>query len=66
MRLKNLNATGAQESAKKEAERVLKESRERYYAEYKELENSATYQDIKAKLETLSNHDLDSNTITGN
>ncbi|WP_171353696.1 conjugal transfer protein TraH [Vibrio coralliilyticus] len=64
--LKNLNATPAQESAKEEAERVLKSSRERYYAEYKELEKDASYQDIKAKLETLSFQDMDTNTITGN
>lgn len=63
--LKNLNTKGGQESAKKEAERILKESRERYAKEFKELEASASYQDIKSKLDTMLYTDMGSETLTG-
>ncbi len=63
--LKNLFTSEGQKSAKEEAEKLLEKSRKRYFEEYQQLESTASFEDIKSKLDSVKFNDGDSQTVTG-
>ncbi|BBM67871.1 hypothetical protein VA249_45170 (plasmid) [Vibrio alfacsensis] len=62
--IKNLYTTSSQESAKKEAEKLLTESFKYYLDEYVTLSKDINYGDIKSKLDSVSFDDSETDNLT--